>query len=301
MEISQIKKASLFTAIKTPYSKNGNIDLDAFDKLVQRQIEAKVDGLILCGTTGEGHLMNWDEHIRLISHAVDHFKNEIILIGNTGSNNTREAIMGTEKGFAMGMHASLQINPYYGKTNSEGMLAHFERLMNIGPSMIYNVPSRTNQDITPEIVKSLSSHTNFLGMKECVGPNRIKNYVAENIPCWSGNDEDCFVSRHKHRSNGVVSVTSNLIPRTYRTLMDKKEDDLFQKVIPLIETLFAEPNPICINTSLAMTGLCLPVFRLPYLPANISIQKKIIEVAKFIEELDPIPIKIMDINEFTIY
>ena len=90
--MEKIKSASMMTAIKTPYKSSGEIDLNAFDLLVERQIESGVEGLIVCGTTGEGHLMDWEEHLMLIAHSVNEFGKRLIIVGNTGSNNTREAI-----------------------------------------------------------------------------------------------------------------------------------------------------------------------------------------------------------------
>ncbi|KAL0389905.1 UNVERIFIED_CONTAM: 4-hydroxy-tetrahydrodipicolinate synthase, chloroplastic [Sesamum calycinum] len=115
--VDDIKSLRLITAIKTPYLPDGRFDLEAYDTLVNMQIEDGVEGVIVGGTTGEGQLMSWDEHIMLIGHTVNCFGGSIKVIGNTGSNSTREAIHATEQGFAVGMHAALHINPYYGKTS----------------------------------------------------------------------------------------------------------------------------------------------------------------------------------------
>ena len=92
---------------------------------------------------GEGQLMSWDEHVMLIAHTVNSFGSKLQVIGNTGSNSTREALHATEQGFAVGMDAALQINPYYGKTSLDGLIAHFSAVLDEGPTIIYNVPSRT--------------------------------------------------------------------------------------------------------------------------------------------------------------
>jgi len=101
------------------------------------------------------------------------------VIGNTGSNSTGEALHATEQGFAVGMHGALQINPYYGKTSKAGLKAHFDAVIKEGPAIIYNVPSRTGQDIPDDIVQSIATHPNFLGMKECTGNERIGNYTKQ--------------------------------------------------------------------------------------------------------------------------
>ncbi|GAA5136712.1 4-hydroxy-tetrahydrodipicolinate synthase [Thalassotalea piscium] len=259
-----LKAASLITAIKTPYNENGDIDLVTYDELVANQIAAGVDAIVVGGTTGEGHLLSWDEHLMLIAHSVHQYGKELLIIGNTGSNNTREAIKATEHGFAMGMDASLQINPYYGRTSIAGVGVHFNRILDIGPAFIYNVPGRTGQDLTPEIIEPLSKHKNFIGVKECGGNERIDYYEKKGIACWSGNDDESHAARHQFGAHGVISVTSNLLPKAMRQLMDNKNDELAEQLRPLMEWMFCEPNPISLNTALMMTKSVKPVFRLPY-------------------------------------
>ena len=111
---------------------------------------------------------------RLIAHTVNAFGRDLLVIGNTGSNATREAVHATEQGFNVGMHAALQINPYYGKTSHSGLLNHFRAVLAEGPGILYNVPGRTGQDIPDDIVHELSAHANFLGIKECTGNQRIE-------------------------------------------------------------------------------------------------------------------------------
>ncbi len=266
--LEQIKQASLITAIKTPYLANGEIDLAKYDELVEIQIAAGVDGIVVGGTTGEGQLMNWEEHLMLIAHSANKFGDKLLIVGNTGSNNTREAIKATKYGFASGMHASLQINPYYGRTSIAGVKEHFKRVLDIGPAFIYNVAGRTGQDLTPDIIEPLAQHEHFIGVKECGGNERIVHYEQQGIACWSGNDDEAHDARHIHKAHGVISVTSNLIPGLFRQLMDTKNDALNNSLQPLMNWLFCEPNPIAINTAMIMTGAVNPVFRMPYVPLN---------------------------------
>ena len=266
--LEQIKQASLITAIKTPYLANGEIDLAKYDELVEIQIAAGGDGIVVGGTTGEGQLMNWEEHLMLIAHSANKYGNKLLIVGNTGSNNTREAIKATKYGFASGMHAALQINPYYGRTSIAGVNEHFKRVLEIGPAFIYNVAGRTGQDLTPDIIEPLAQHPNLIGIKECGGNERIAHYEQQGIACWSGNDDEAHDARHVHKAHGVISVTSNLIPGLFRQLMDTKNDALNASLQPLMNWLFCEPNPIAINTAMMMTGAVNPVFRLPYLPLS---------------------------------
>lgn len=263
--MKQLRAASLITAIKTPYTAKGDIDLATYDVLVQNQIDAGVDGIIVGGTTGEGHLLSWEEHLILIAHSVHRFSDKLLIIGNTGSNNTSEAIKATKNGFAAGMDATLQINPYYGRTSSRGVVEHLTHTLDIGPAFIYNVPGRTGQDLTPDIIEVLAKHENFIGVKECAGNDRIAYYEQQGIACWSGNDDESHDARHQHGSHGVISVTSNVIPSIMRQLMDNENAELNTRVNGLMQWLFCEPNPIAINTTLMMTGAVKPNFRLPYI------------------------------------
>lgn len=211
--------------------------------------------------------MSWDEHIMLIAHTANRFGGRLSVIGNTGSNSTREAVHATCQGFAVGMDAALHINPYYGKVSRAGLVSHFEAVLDYGPSIVYNVPARTAQDIPDEVVLQLAQHPNFAGVKECTGNERIARYAAAGVTCWSGNDDEAHDARWEAGAAGVISVTSNVVPGLMRQLMDDGPDpELRDRLLPLMQWLFAEPNPTGLNTLLAMTGSARPVFRLPYVP-----------------------------------
>lgn len=276
--VQAIQSARLITAIKTPFLPNGKIDLKSFDYHASQQVKHGVDGLIIGGTTGEGHLLSWDEHIMLIAHAKYTLGDRCIIIGNTGSNSTQEALRATEQGFSVGMDASLQINPYYGKTSENGLLKHFSQLMDFGPAIIYNVPGRTSQDISVEIIEKLSNHENFTGVKECMGNSRIQQYTDKGIFTWSGNDDECHDARHNHGCNGVISVTSNIIPGLFRKMMDTPNPSINKKIEKLIQILFIYPNPIGINTVMMILGLCKPVFRLPYVELEPELRNEAINI-----------------------
>lgn len=297
-----IKALRLITAIKTPYLPDGRFDLEAYDALVNMQIANGAEGLIVGGTTGEGQLMSWDEHIMLIGHTVNCFGGIIKVIGNTGSNSTREAIHASEQGFAVGMHAALHINPYYGKTSLEGLVSHFDSVLSLGPTIIYNVPGRTGQDIPPRVIQTVSQSPNMAGVKECVGNERIKQYTDNGIVTWSGNDDQCHDARWGYGATGVISVTSNLVPGLVRKLMFGVENQsLNASLMPLIEWLFEEPNPIGLNTALAQLGVARPVFRLPYVPLPLAKRIEFVKIVKgigrehFVGEKD---VEVLDDNDF---
>jgi 4-hydroxy-tetrahydrodipicolinate synthase len=274
-DVDALRSKRLITAVKTPYLESGKVDLYAYDALVEAQIAGGVEGLIVGGTTGEGQLMSWDEHIMLIAHTAQKYGSRVMVIGNTGSNSTREAVHATQQGFAVGMDASLQINPYYGKTSTRGLLEHFEAVMDLGPAIVYNVPARTSQDITPETMFALAEHENFAGVKECEGNARIKQYTDNGVTCWTGNDDECHDARYEAGAVGVISVTSNLVPELMREMLfDGPNPELRDRLAPLMGWLFAEPNPTGINTACAMLGVAKPVFRLPYVPYTAELRAR---------------------------
>lgn len=277
----KMRTLRLMTAIKTPYTQDGNLDLPSFDRIVEHQIANGVEGLIIGGTTGEGHLLSWDEHLFLIAHAKAKYGDKLAIVGNTGGMCTAEAAVATRKGFAAGMDCSLLINPYYGKTSAKGIIMHLESGLKFGPGIIYNVPGRTGQDIKPELIMQLADHQHFVGVKECMGHERIKELSGQGVACWSGNDDQCHLSRHVHGGVGVISVTSNIVPGLMHKLMHgPRNDDLDKKLQPLYKWLFTDPNPIGVNTMLMQLGVVEPVFRLPYTFASKEMREEAVPLIK---------------------
>ncbi|GAB2216663.1 hypothetical protein Droror1_Dr00024440 [Drosera rotundifolia] len=163
------------------------------------------------------------------------------------------------------MHAALHINPYYGKTSSKELVSHFSGVLPMGPTIIYIVPPRTGQDISPSVIYSIAANPNLAGIKECTGNNRIKEYTDNGIVAWSGNDDECHDARWDHGATGVISVASNLVAGLM-SMFEGTNPFLNSKLMALIEWLFKEQNPIALNTALAQLGVARPVFRLPYVP-----------------------------------
>ena len=225
-----LQKLRLFTAIKTPYTESGKIDIGAFDAHAQTQIDNGVEGFIIGGTTGEGHLFNWAEHIMLIAHTKAVFGDSCSIVGNVGSNNTSEANYAADQGFAVGMDAALHINPYYGKTSTAGVLHHLTQCLEHGPTIIYNVPGRTGQDIPISTMMELAEHENFAGVKECMGRQRIQTYSDLGIITWSGNDDEAHEVRHEAGCQGVISVTANLVPGLFSKMMTEECPDVATQV-----------------------------------------------------------------------
>lgn len=278
-----IRKLRLMTAIKTPYTADGQVDLEAYDRHMEHQIANGVEGIIVGGTTGEGHLLSWEEHLFLIAHTKAKFGDKVTVVGNTGGMCTAEAADATRKGFAAGMDCSLLINPYYGKTSARGIVMHLESGLKFGPAIIYNVPGRTGQDIKPEIIMQIAGHEHFVGVKECMGHERIAELSKNGVACWSGNDEQCHDSLHQHGGVGVISVTANVVPALMRKLMHEGPNpELDAKLGPLYKWLFAEPNPIGVNTLLMQLDVCQPVFRLPYTHTSKEAREEVVTLVNAI-------------------
>lgn len=269
--------ATVLTAIRTPYQTSGTVDVSTYDRLVEAQIAAGVEGLVVGGTTGDGHLLEWDEHLALIAHTVRHFGDRLVVIGNTGGNVTSKAVRHATQGFEVGMDAALNVTPYYGMTSEEGVLAHFNAILGLGPVIVYNVPKRA-PDIPPAIMSVLAEHPNMVGIKECAGSERIAGYQARGIRCWSGNDRDAFVSRYDAHSAGVISVASNLVPSLIVAALRNHDADAWAQVDLLLNWLDNGPNPIPLATAMAMTGAIAPVFRLPYVPLQRDLRKAGLDV-----------------------
>ncbi|CAL5196254.1 unnamed protein product [Lathyrus oleraceus] len=301
--IEDVRSLRFITAVKTPYLPHGRIDLEAYDNLVNIQIANGVEGILVAGSTGEGQLMTWDEQIMLIAHTVNCFGHKVKVIGNAGSNCTKEAIEATERGFAVGMDAALHINPYYGKTSMKGLLAHYNSLLSIGPVIVYNVPSRSTQDIPPDVIEVLAQNPNFVGVKECVGNERVKLYTDKGIVVWVV-DGLSHEGRWDCGAVGVQSVASNLVPGLMRELMfEGKNPSLNSKLMRLFDWLFIEPSPIALSTALAQLGVIKPVFRLPYVPLNVEQREGFVNLVKemgrenFVGEKD---VQVLEDDDFII-
>ncbi|CAL5196255.1 unnamed protein product [Lathyrus oleraceus] len=277
--MEELRSLRMVTAVKTPYLRNGQFDLDTYDNLVNMQIAKGVEGILVAGTTGEGYLMTWDEQIMLIAHTVNSFGDKVKVIGNAGSNCTSEAITATEQGFAVGMDAAMHINPYYGKTSSDGLIAHYNSVLSVGRVIIYNVPTRSSHDIPPSVVEKLAENPNLVGIKECIGNDRVKMYTSKGLHVWTGNDEESHEARWECGATGLHSVAGNLIPGLMKELMfEGKNPTLNAKLTPLFKWLFHVPTPVALNTALAQLGVIRPVFRLPHVPVPLEKRREFVNL-----------------------
>lgn len=262
------------SAVPTPFDENG-VDISEFRKFLQFQIDNIVDALIVCGTTGESSTMTRDEKIIAINCALEVANEKIPVIVGTGSNNTREAIEMSKIAERLGVDGILVVTPYYNKTTQRGLIAHYKAIAESVsiPIILYNVPSRTGVNIEPQTCLELSKIDNIVAIKEASGNisqvAQISNLCGDNLYIYSGND-DQIVPICSLGGIGVISVLSNIKPKFVHDMVYDFFDGNIDKarkmqlnVLPLINSLFSEVNPIPVKYALNELGFNFRVPRLP--------------------------------------
>lgn len=262
------------SAVPTPFDENG-VNISEFRKFLQFQIDNNVDALIVCGTTGESTTMTRDEKIIAINCALEVANEKIPVIVGTGSNNTREAIEMSKIVERLGADGILVVAPYYNKTTQSGLIAHYKAIAESVslPIILYNVPSRTGVNIEPKTCLELSKIDNIIAIKEASGNisqvAQISNLCGDNLYIYSGND-DQIVPICSLGGMGVISVLSNIKPKFVHDMVYDFLDGNIDKarkmqlnVLPLINSLFSEVNPIPVKYALNELGFNFGVPRLP--------------------------------------
>lgn len=262
------------SAVPTPFDENG-VNISEFRKFLQFQIDNNVDALIVCGTTGESSTMTKDEKIIAINCALEVANEKIPVIVGTGSNNTREAIEMSKIAERLGADGILVVTPYYNKTTQRGLIAHYKAIAESVslPIILYNVPSRTGVNIEPKTCLELSKIDNIIAIKEASGNisqvAQISNLCGDNLYIYSGND-DQIVPICSLGGMGVISVLSNIKPKFVHDMVYDFLDGNIDKarkmqlnVLPLINSLFSEVNPIPVKYALNELGFKFGVPRLP--------------------------------------
>lgn len=264
----------LATAIVTPF-KNGTIDIPTFEMLLDAQLAANVDAIVVCGTTGESATLSAQEQLALIAHAIQYTAGRCKIIAGTGSNDTAHAIDMSRAASSMGACAVLVVTPYYNKCTQAGLIAHYAAIADAVscPVICYNVPSRTGVDMTLETYQALSKHPNIQGVKEAGGsPAKIAKTIetcADDFFVWSGNDDEA-VCAMALGAKGLISVLSNVRPKkTLAMLRACQQNDfrcagaLQRELMELIGALFCVVNPIPVKKALELEGILVGNPRLP--------------------------------------
>lgn len=274
------KFTGTFTALVTPF-RNGLIDKSAFFALIDRQLDAGVEGIVPVGTTGESPTLTHDEHIDVIRWAVQRAAGKTKVIAGTGSNSTAEAINMTRAAADAGADAALLVAPYYNKPTQEGLYRHFMAIAESSPLplILYSIPGRCVIEIAEETVARLARDAaTIVAIKEAGGSvdrvSRLRQHVDDDFVILSG-DDSLTLPFMAVGASGVVSVASNLIPSEVKSLVDAaargdyaEARRLHQRYYPVFTKLFVEPNPSPVKAAMAARGWMTDEVRLPLVPLS---------------------------------
>lgn len=262
-------------AIVTPFREDNTFYTEKFKELIEMHISEGTDALVICGTTGEASTMPDDEHLYAIGYAVEVAAGRIPVIAGTGSNDTEHGIRLSQKSEELGADALLLVTPYYNKATQKGLIEHYTKTANAVniPMILYNVPSRTGVNLTPQTLCELSKIDNIVAVKEASGNvaqvAKIASLCGDNLYIYSGND-DMIVPTMSLGGKGVISVVANILPRQTHDMVQKYLDgdikgslDLQLGMLEVIDALFVEVNPIPVKTAMNLLGYNVGHLRLP--------------------------------------
>lgn len=273
-----------YVALVTPFYSNGEVNYDKLTELLEYHIANKTDGVVILGTTGEATTISLEEQKKIVKHSLEVVHHRIPVMVGAGSNDTAKSMELAKEFSTMGADYLLVITPYYNKTNTSGLIKHFEAIAEVStcPIVLYNVPSRTNMSIPVEVVKKLSENKKIGGIKEASGnisyASKISKYLSDSFVMLSGND-DIIVPMMSIGSVGVISVVANICPTKIHEIChlcaenkygqaQKNSNDLSD----LISALFLETNPIPIKEAMNEIGFEVGGFHLPL--DNMSFNQK---------------------------
>lgn len=265
----------VYTAIVTPFSK-GMIDYGKLSELIEIQIEAGIDGIVPVGTTGESPTLSMEEHCKVIDMSIKAANGRCKIMAGTGANSTAEAIELTRHAKVAGADCSLQVAPYYNKPTQEGLYRHFSMIADECqiPMVLYNVPGRCGVSIAPDTVARLSTNSCVIGVKEASGSAERVSEILElcdtSVMCG---DDSLTVAMMALGAKGVISVVSNIVPKTLKSMVDAAAAGDFKGALKihnanfrLFKDLFIEANPIPIKAAMAMKRQINEEYRLPLCP-----------------------------------
>ena len=267
------------TALVTPMH-DGEVDLDALRRLVRRQLDAGVDGLVPCGTTGEAATLNQSEYDTVVKTVVEETAGAVPIIAGTGTNSTDRVIELTKRAATLGAAAALVVTPYYNKPTQEGLYQHYKKVADEGglPIVLYNVPGRTGCNLLPQTVARLADLAEIIAIKEASGSiDQLYDVImgcGDKLDVLSGDDALAFPSICSG-ARGVVSVTSNVVPDRMSQMVQAALDgnvikarELHYQLLDLFRAMFFETNPISVKTAMGLMGLMDPELRLPLWSMN---------------------------------
>jgi 4-hydroxy-tetrahydrodipicolinate synthase len=291
------------TALVTPFRRDGSLDEPALRVLVKRQIDAGIDFLVPCGTTGESPTLTHEEHLRAVRITVELAEGKVPVLGGAGGYNTAEVIALARKLAEIGADGILSVTPYYNKPTQEGLFQHFRAIAEAVrlPLILYSVQGRTGVNIEPATVQRLAQAQNIVGIKEASGNisqmAAILNIVPDEFIVLSG-DDAITLPLIALGGRGVISVVSNEIPAEMAQLTRlavqgdfEHAREIHRRFHPLMEINFVESNPIPVKAAMAEMGLLEPVWRLPLVPPKAENQARIRGVLESLELLPRAAVK----------
>ncbi|MCF1684042.1 4-hydroxy-tetrahydrodipicolinate synthase [Tetragenococcus halophilus] len=270
---------SVFTgsgvALVTPMKKDGSVDYQKLDELVEWQVNEGINAIVACGTTGEASTLDDEEHISVIEAVVNKVNKRVPVVAGTGSNNTQHGIHLAKEAERVGADALLVVTPYYNKATKKSIIAHYKAICDTIelPVILYSVASRTGMNLDYNTVKELKQIPNIVGIKEASADIaqivEIAQLVDENFALYSGND-DQVLPLLAVGGSGVISTISNILPQEtatmvrnflYGNIAQARTTQL--KQLPLIQAVFSEVNPVPIKAAVSLLGKCELSYRLP--------------------------------------
>jgi len=270
------------TALVTPMAADGSIDYEAFGRFLEFQIENGIDALVVMGTTGENATIEYKEQRQIIRFAVEKTAGRVPVIAGTGTNNTEHVIANTKAACEAGADAVLVVTPYYNKATQKGLITHFTAVADAStvPVILYNVPGRTGCNLQPKTLAVLAEHPRIVGVKEASGNMaqmvEMRALCGDKLDIYSGEDA-LTVPMMAMGAKGTISVLSNVVPAEAVAMTNACKAGDFQaaadwqcKLLPLINALFSEVNPIPAKAATAAMGYGADFLRLPLTPMEES-------------------------------
>ncbi|MCB2204870.1 4-hydroxy-tetrahydrodipicolinate synthase [bacterium] len=287
------------TALVTPFTPDNQLDIEAIQRLARRQIEAGVDMLVPCGTTGEAVTLSAAEYEQVLRSVVEATEQRVPVIAGAGSNSTEKTIETAKQAASCGVDALLVVGPYYNKPTAEGYYQHFRAVAKAVdlPIVMYNVPGRTGGNIDAATQLRIAEIENVVAVKEASG-NLAQQYQVlrarpEGFAVLSG-DDNLVLPQIAAGLDGVISVASNEVPEEFARMVHYAMDGDFDsarvlhyRLLDLLDGNFMESSPIPVKTAMAMMGLCSDVLRLPMVPLreeNISRLRDILVALDLVRE-----------------
>lgn len=284
---------TVLTAMITPFKADGSVNYGLAAELAAHLAENGTDTLVVCGTTGESPTLSWDEEYQLFVEVLQAVAGKAKVIAGCGSNSTKEAIAATQKAAKIGVHGTLQVVPYYNKPPQAGLYQHFVAIAQACPDLpllLYNVPGRTGQNLSPETVVRLAQIDNIVGIKEASGnldqAGEIRRLTPKDFEIYAG-DDSLTLPLLAIGAKGVVSVASHLVGNQLQQMIQAYNagqvtvaSDIHLRLLPLFKALFITTNPIPIKQALKLQGWEVGSTRPPLSEADAEVSQKLEAVLK---------------------